>query len=364
MKILQYFFCISIMLIYFVNIAAQEINCDKKYIDSTKCFHNLKFKKSPIILEKKWESTEITETEQVPLIADMDGDCIPEIFVSGINTFDDKTIDTFRLHFFDGKNGNLKHKFDCLDYGAANFTPLIVDTDNDGTKEIIYSSYSGTPLPAGLILCYEYSGKLKWMSDKYFYNSTYNPGGPNFGAADFNQDGKTEIYCNNRIFNGQTGVMLAEGGLNGVGSNYTFGILTHQVSIAAQLDDDPNDLELAAGYSIYKIKINNPNGSIGNTMIPINFQVEGKYLDGKTAVADINRDGRLDVIVAYCDYDTASRLYIYTLDKGVPKLLAKNFIPSIHNANGSPSIADIDGNGIPNILVIRWDKCTKINLVI
>jgi hypothetical protein len=357
MKILQYFFCISIMLFYFVNIAAQEINCDKKYIDTSKCFHNLKFKKSPIILEKKWESTEITETEQVPLIADMDGDCIPEIFVSGINTFDDKTIDTFRLHFFDGKNGNLKHKFDCLDYGAANFTPLIVDTDNDGTKEIIYSSYSGTPLPAGLILCYEYSGKLKWMSDKYFYNSTYNPGGPNFGAADFNQDGKTEIYCNNRIFNGQTGVMLAEGGLNGVGSNYTFGILTHQVSIAAQLDDDPNDLELAAGYSIYKIKINNPNGSIGNTMIPINFQVEGKYLDGKTAVADINRDGRLDVIVAHCDYDTASRLYIYTLDKGVPKLLAKNFIPSIHNANGSPSIADIDGNGIPNILV------SKLNLI-
>lgn len=35
----------------------------------------------------------------MPLIADMDGDCIPEIFVSGINTFDDKTIDTFRLHF-------------------------------------------------------------------------------------------------------------------------------------------------------------------------------------------------------------------------------------------------------------------------
>ncbi len=334
---------------------AQQIDCNKNELDTSSCYINYKYKKQKIVLEKKWESPDVTFTAQVPLLADMDGDCIPEFILRGINSFDLNKVDTPRVHFMDSKDGRLKNRFDCFDFDTERFTPAIADVDNDGIKEIIFTSYDGSPLPAGVILCYEYSGKLKWKSDKYFYNSNYDPGAPSIGLADFNQDGKTEVYCNNRIFNGQTGIMLVDGGINGVGSNFTFRALTHQVSVAAQLDDEPTDLELAAGYTIYKIKINNKNGTSGNTMTAINIQVDGKFLDGKTAVADIDLDGHLDVIVSYGDNDTASRIYVYTLDKGLPKLIAKNYIPGIDNVNGCPSIADVDGNGMPNILVSKYN---------
>ena len=342
-----------IIFIPIIKIIAQTINCDKIVLDTSKCYIHYKYNKPRIIVEKKWESNDLQAVSQVPLFADMDGDCIPEFILRGYNSLDLNRVDTPRVHVLNSKDGSLKKKFDCFDYDTDNFTHLLADVDNDGIKEIIFTSYNGSPLPAGLILCYEYSGKLKWKSDKYFYNSAYNPGDPSLGVADFNQDGKPEVYCNNRIFNGQTGILLVDGGTNGVGSNYTFRALTHQVCVAAQLDDDPTDLELAAGYTIYKIKINNPTGSSGNTMIAINIQVDGKYLDGKTAVADIDMDGLLDVVVSYGDFDTASRIYAYTLDKGLPKLIAKSNIPGTDNVNGCPSIADVDGNGIPNILVAK-----------
>ncbi len=330
---------------------SQNLECD--FSDTGKCYIKVVYKKPQIILQKKWESSDLNANTQIPLLADMDGDCIPEFILRGFNSLELNRVDTPRVHIIDSKDGSLKKKFDCFDFETINFNHVVADLDNDGIKEIIFTSYDGSPLPAGLILCYEYSGKLKWKSDKYFYNSVYNPGDPTLGVADFNQDGKPEVYCNNRIFSGQTGILLVEGGVNGVGSNYTINALTHQVSVAAQLDDDPTDLELASGYTIYKIKINNPNGTSGNTMTANNIQVDGKYLDGKTAVADIDLDRQLDVIVTYGDFDTASRIYVYTLDKGVSKLIAKNKIPGIDNIIGCPSIADTDGNGIPNILVAK-----------
>ncbi|MBK7357973.1 MAG: VCBS repeat-containing protein [Saprospiraceae bacterium] len=351
-------------------ILGQDTNCYIDVNDTAKCYYLLKYTKPPIILEKKWESTEIASTRQVPLVADMDGDCIPEILLRGINQLDGTIIDTQRVHFFDGRNGSLKTKFDCNGFQNYNLSPVIADVDNDGIKEIIFSSsYGSSTYPAGFIWCYEFSGKLKWSSDAYYYNGNYDPGAPSFGVADFNQDGWTEVYCNNRIFNGQTGKLLAEGGINGVGSNFD-GAATNSVSVAAQLDNDSNDLELAAGFSVYKVNIINLKGIAGNLMTPINIKVDNGYFDGKTGVADINGDGQLDVIVAYGDIDVKSKLYAYTLNNGVPALIAQNYIPGVNGTNSCPSIADIDGNGIPNILVSKttsihnfeFDGTNRLNL--
>lgn len=158
----------------------------------------------------------------------------------------------------------------------------------------------------------------------------------------------TEVYGNNRIFNGQTGVLLVEGGKNGLGGGTFY---MHTLSVAAQLDDEPNDLELAAGYTIYKVKIINPNGISGNLMIPLNIKVDGSYFDGRTAVTDINGDGRLDVIVSHGDQNVEAKIYAYTLNNNVPTLISQFNFPEIDYTGSSPTIADVDGNGIPNILV-------------
>ncbi len=111
---------------------------------------------------------ESTLNSDVSLIADFNGDCIPEIMVSGIISLDDRIIDTFRLHFYDSKSGIIKHKYDCFDFAGENITPVIAALDNDETLDIVYSSYEGTPLPGGLIMCNDYNGNLKWVSDKFF----------------------------------------------------------------------------------------------------------------------------------------------------------------------------------------------------
>ncbi|MBK6498205.1 MAG: hypothetical protein IPG00_08555 [Saprospiraceae bacterium] len=98
-------------------------------------------------------------------------------------------------------------------------------------------------------------GSIKWQN--YEYRTGIDQrfhGSPHF--ADFNMDGFTEIYINNIIFNGQTGKKLLDGKLNGTGVGEKFDI-NYSLCVAAQLDDNPNDLELAAGYTVYKIEINN-----------------------------------------------------------------------------------------------------------
>jgi len=332
----------------------QKSPCNIDPEDSTKCYVSKKYIKPKIILEKKWESLEITSIDQIPLIADMDGDCFPEILLRGINTLDGSMLDTPRVHFFDGRNGKLKVKFDCIGF-QPDITPVLVDVDNDGVKEIIMATRGGNFQNRDRIYCYEFTGKLKWISDEYFFSPNFEVT-PHLGAADFNQDGNTEIYCNNRIFNGQTGKLLVEGGLNGIGAHDEGYIWVSSVTVAGNLDEDQKDLELAAGFTIYKVRLINLNGLIGNSMTPTNMKLENSYFDGKTAITDINVDGMLDVVVAHGDRDVKSKLYAYTLNNGVLSLIANNFIPGINTAVSCPSIADVDGNQIPNIIVSKTNS--------
>ena len=333
----------------------QKTQCNIDPEDSTKCYVLKKYIKPKIVLEKKWESMEITRADQIPLVADFDGDCYPEILIQGINQIDGSIPDTSRAHFYDGRNGNLKWKFDC--YGFDPFlTPLIADVDNDGIKEVIVAADYGSDKWRGFISCYDYSGNLKWKSDEYFYNPDNDPHHATIGVADFNQDGNPEVYCLNRIFNGQTGKLLVDGGMNGIGASYYFSLTINvflSLTIAAQLDDDPGDLELAAGYTVYKVKISNPNGIAGNQIDPINVRLNNRFLDGITAVSDINADGRLDVIVTYGARENNSILYAYTLDNGIPKILASNYVVGNYERNGWITIADVDGNGLANVLVSK-----------
>ncbi len=355
MKIaISYYWTIVFLFISLIAVS-QENYCNKIIADTTKCFIQKKYIKPRIVLEKKWESKEVVAQDQVPIVADMDGDCIPELIMRGFNDLSGTKIDTPIVNFFDGRTGMLKYKFESHGF-QTDLGSVIADIDNDNIKEIILASYSGSGFWAGFLSCYEFSGKLKWKSDEYFYNRGYNPYHATIGVADFNLDGKPEVYCLNRIFNGQTGKLLAEGGINGIGATFVndgSGKIAKSLTVAAQLDDDPTDLELAAGYTVYKVLLTNLNGNIGNNMIPINFKVDGYYRDGKTAIADINKDDYLDVIVSFSAIDNRSKLYAYSIINGAPILIAENYIPGKVESNGFPSIADIDGNQIPNILISK-----------
>lgn len=330
-------------------------------IDTNLCYIKEKYPLVKIAIERKIESEDGVSYHRTPLLADFDGDCFPELLIGGV--------DNNKLNFINPLNGKTIKKMYTDYLGDAPSPFAIADVDNDGNIEIVLATYDGiftAQAVSGKLVCFNFDGSIKWISDqKYGRGPSYSEHGtPAF--ADFNQDGKTEVYIHNSIFNGQTGVLISYGGNNGIGNQTGFDPVTTNsssigsVSVAAQLDDDPSDLELAAGYTVYKVKIINPSGLMGNNMTPYNILVNNEFRDGLTSIADINKDGKLDIVVSSAQEDDAC-LYAYSMINGLPGLLAqKSFTNSIPNI-GPALIGDINGTGRLSIIVDRQDNLFSFN---
>jgi len=325
-------------------ISGQVKNCIR--YDTSLCYIKTKYSPSKFVIEKKFDSDEVIKSTDNPLLADIDGDCIPEFIVPDFWAQ--------KIIFIDSKSGLNKWEISTpFQNWPSEGAIAVADVDFDGRPEIFLQT-STANLPGqimGRLMCYNLDGSIRWISDQRYELNFNQLVGGKLALADFNQDGIPELYVNNKIFNAQTGIKLADGGTNGVGQANINGRKAH--TIAAQLDNDLSDLELAAGFTIYKVKIINPNGTTGNSMVARNIQVDNKFIDGYTAVADINSDGILDVVVTTSGISNEGLLYAFTLSGAVPKLISKAYPPSSEIYIGPPLIGDISGSGKPSIILTR-----------
>lgn len=187
------------------------------------------------------------------------------------------------------------------------------DIDLDGLPEIIALHESRTQLVA-----FENDGRFKWLSDP-IWGDTYLGSA---SIADLDQDGVPEIVVGGTVFNADGTLRWrgdAVGGL-GRGAN-SWGTL----SAVADLDLDGSP-EVVAGKSAYRA-----DGSLyWNADTP----------DGLVAVGNFDDDGFPEIVVVQSG--------VYLLEHDGTKKWGPIAIPG-GGLGGPPTIADLDGDGLPEI---------------
>ena len=295
-------------------------------------------------VKHKWNSpTGTAHCNTGPLVGDLDGDGIPEIITFASNG----TI----LYVLDGSNGTVKTSLTIPSaYGYGGWYPVMtavmVDSDGNGKGEIVLATNDNK------LTSYEAQGSGGTMTLVKKWESTFvTPTNNGAGAAnpdnkpqpivtDFNGDGIPEIVVFNQIHNARTGAIIGYTETS-VNTAYLGRIANRGGNNASNFmavgDFDGDGLpELAAGGKIYKVNV---NASSTSATCSIMYQTSA-FADGFTAVADVDLDGKLDVVVV--DFTgSVTRLNVWspTTNTVIDQIL----IPNSDLYQGYPFIGDIDG---------------------
>ena len=282
------------------------------------------------------------------LVGDLDGDNLPEI----VAYYGTVTTNCPELRVMNAQTGAIKATLAIPNaYASGGWYPtmsaVLVDADNNGMGEIILATNDGNinsyeaQVTAGVFSLVKKWGPVAFTAPSGIAAIDRSPQPI---VADFNGDGIPEVVVWNQIFNAATGALLgvtepiatAHVGRNPI---YAQNKGTNFMTVA-DFDDDGLP-EIVAGGKVYKVNINSA-GTVAtcsilyqNTTLP----------DGFTAVADIDMDGLLDVVVTYNPTTASNGLYVWTPQKSMlpDGGIIDQFTIGSSYAHGYPFIGDIDG---------------------
>jgi len=277
-----------------------------------------------------------------PSVGDLDGDGVPEIIAP---TWNDSNLFVFT------RQGALRPGFPVHLRDPIWSSVALADLNNDGHKELIFGSNGNN------LYVFKDNG-TEWMDGDSNPATTgvfkvlgqpYNYGTP--AVADINNDGYPEIiygstdgkvYVWDRFGNNLPGFPVT---LNG-------GITA---SIAVGPLDGPGDtsLEIMALTASQNLYVLEPNGSI-RSGFPRFVRSNGSSKSPSPALADMNGDGFLDIVIASTDGG------IYVFDRNgnyvLPWSNVRYSTLTAGASESSPVVADINGDGLPDILMGSEDQ--------
>lgn len=253
-------------------------------------------------VNEAWRSADNTANNRgIPVVADMDNDGTPEVI-----TFDEN-----RIRILNGKDGSVKasYKYPNDGSGDAIESLAVADVDNDGYGEIFHINANGWVRAMDYDPVNGITLKWKKKQTKTFLRFP--------ALADFNQDGKVELYYGNEIRDALTGDLLVAGSHgtttypNGNHWKEELNGLPVAVDILpASACATCNGLELVLGHVIYAVNLTGgtltevktmDDPAVTKTGYSGDYYVKESFSDqspNTTAVVDYNQDGYLDVIMS------------------------------------------------------------------
>jgi len=316
-------------------------------------------------IKEDWRSTQTDVSTYIsPMVADLNGDGIPEILVGRFN----RDVGAFRIYdgvyIYWGHNRNnptftptveglfTNYGFSIAKVKIGNVVKPIIVMIGHADGYLYAYDPTKTTEPAARI----------WKSShplddgfNYTFQDRYT-----IGFVDFTGKGDVDVYARGRIYNASTGTLLVQVPSGGnIGYSYSTGYPANMYKaynpIAADVNND-GKAEYIAGTQVYSVNIVNRNGTTGNSMqliasIPPVDLGGGQFAkDGATVVADINRDGRLDVVVRSMRDAAPFRYGIFAWDVQTQSLIAKSDWITANDFVGYPLIGNIDNE--PNLEIL------------
>lgn len=331
------------------------------------------FQDIELTLEFAWEEEPIISN---PVVADIDGDDLPEIIVN--TTFYDENGDgsgntgsteghrTGLIVVFDGTTGeeqfrivnepqNCQSSETCSVYGSYGRATIgVADVDGNDLPDIIYA---GRPLPnptlnQSYVHAFNGVGQALWRSSEPIY---IRHGAPTF--ANFDDDPESEIIYGAALIDNDGTVVWNEdgdGGLFGSPANYR-----GPISVAADVTGDGYP-EIVSGRHAWTVDWVSGGGPPAVTLTEL-WDAGGA--DGFPAVADFDQNGTPEVVLVAggevrvldgatgelwcgvdedgsdCDGNDAAR----TQPLPFPEII----VDVTEDRGGPPTIADFDGDGRP-----------------
>ncbi len=267
-----------------------------------------------ITAKEKWRVEFLAVYVYTGAVGDITGDGQPDILSCG---FDNQ----FRLIANDGsavtaigpKDVNWIH------------SPAIADVDRDGDGEIFYIN------DQNFLVRLEHDGTVAWTSTQTAYITGSLANFQHVHVYDLNQDGNPEIITNKRVFDSQTGSVLATGGPGVSTAILSTGTAAEGYLTCADMHPNPG-LEIITGNQILGV-----NWALGTLDILMSY---GNF-DGSASVVDWDQDGDLDIVTAVpiSNIPAISRR-VLAWDGQTPTLLGQATISEVFAS--PPMVANLD----------------------